>query len=274
MKVIRMNSFCALRDSEPASAGVVLGGSIRDPEAQSAGRRNLGSLAPEFAALNDDVLFGRVWSRIDALSPRDRSLITIAALFSAGLFPQLKAHLQIGRAHGITRSQAVEAVTQLAFYCGWPKAWSALPIIREVYADVKDDDVQMGELSHFPLGEPNPYSQFFTGRSWLAKLNTGDFGVHNVTFAPGVRNHWHVHHAKQGGGQIIICVAGRGWYQQWGEDPVKMLPGDTVTIPAGVKHWHGAAKGCWFQHLAVEVPGAGASNEWLEPACDESNRGI
>ena len=167
MKVIRMNSFCALRDSELASAGVVLGGSIRAPEAQDAGRRNLGTLAPEFAALNDDVLFGRVWSRIDALSPRDRSLVTIAALFSAGLFPQLKAHLEIGRAHGITKSQAVEAVTQLAFYCGWPKAWSALPIIREVYADVKDDDVPMGELSHFPLGEPNPYSQFFTGGAGL-----------------------------------------------------------------------------------------------------------
>ncbi len=274
MKVIRMNSFCALRNDEPESAGVTLGDSIREPEAQTAGRRNLGDLAPEFAALNDDVLFGRVWSRIDALTPRDRSLITIAALFSTGLFPQLKAHLQIGRAHGITRSQAVETVTQLAFYCGWPKAWSALPIIREVYADVRDDDVPMGELSHFPLGRPNPYSQFFTGRSWLGALTTGKFGVFNVTFAPGVRNHWHIHHAKDGGGQIIICVAGRGWYQEWGRDPVKMLPGDTVTIPANVKHWHGAAKGCWFQHLALEVPGTESSNEWLEPADDESNRGI
>lgn len=89
-----------------------------------------------------------------------------------------------------------------------------------------------------------------------------------------MRNSWHVHEAKEGGGQILVAVAGEGWGQMEGRDPVKMLPGDTVTIPAGVKHWHGAAKGCWFQHLAIEVPGAGASNEWLEPACDESNRGI
>ncbi|WP_130865258.1 carboxymuconolactone decarboxylase family protein [Acidipropionibacterium timonense] len=102
---------------------------------QTAGRDNLGQLAPQFAALNDDVLFGQVWAREDELCARDRSMITIAALFSAGLFPQLKAHLAIGKGNGVTKEEAVAVVTQLAFYCGWPKAWSAFPLIEEVWAE-------------------------------------------------------------------------------------------------------------------------------------------
>lgn len=102
---------------------------------QTAGRDNLGELAPKFAALNDDVLFGEVWSREERLSARDRSLVTIAALFSAGLYPQLKAHLALGKEHGITKEEAVEVVTQLAFYCGWPKAWSTFSLIEEVWGD-------------------------------------------------------------------------------------------------------------------------------------------
>ena len=102
---------------------------------QTAGREKLGHLAPEFARLNDDVLFGEVWSREKELSPRDRSLITISALFSAGLYPQLKAHLIMGKEHGLKKEEVVEAITQLAFYCGWPKAWSTFPMIEEVYQD-------------------------------------------------------------------------------------------------------------------------------------------
>ena len=102
---------------------------------QTAGRDHLGKLAPQFAALNDDVLFGEVWAREEQLSARDRSMITIAALFSAGLYPQLKSHLVLGKAHGITKQEAVEIVTQLAFYCGWPKAWSTFPMIDEVWAE-------------------------------------------------------------------------------------------------------------------------------------------
>lgn len=105
---------------------------------QTAGRDNLGKIAPEFAHLNDDILFGEVWSREDKLSARDRSLVTIAALFSAGLFPQLKAHIAIGKEHGITKEEVVEVVTQLAFYCGWPKAWSTFPIIEEIYGEDKE----------------------------------------------------------------------------------------------------------------------------------------
>ena len=100
---------------------------------QTAGRDNLGKLAPEFARLNDDVLFGEVWAREEELSPRDRSLITISALFAQGLYPQLKSHLAIGKEHGLTKEEVVETVTQLAFYCGWPKAWSTFPMIEEIY---------------------------------------------------------------------------------------------------------------------------------------------
>ena len=102
---------------------------------QTAGRDKLGELAPKFTELNDDVLFGEVWSREDKLSLRDRSLITISALFSAGLYPQLKSHLIMGKKHGLTKEEVVEAITQLAFYCGWPKAWSTFPMIEEVYKD-------------------------------------------------------------------------------------------------------------------------------------------
>ncbi len=100
---------------------------------QTAGRDQLGNIAPKFAELNDDVLFGEVWSRIDKLKARDRSLITISALFAMGLYPQLKSHLAIGKGHGLTKEEVVETVTQLAFYCGWPKAWSTFPLIEEVY---------------------------------------------------------------------------------------------------------------------------------------------
>lgn len=104
-------------------------------EKQTAGRENLGELAPKFAELNDDVLFGEVWSREDKMSLRDRSIATISALMAQGLFPQLKSHFILGKKHGVTKQEAVEIVTQLAFYCGWPKAWSAFALIKEVYGD-------------------------------------------------------------------------------------------------------------------------------------------
>lgn len=105
-------------------------------------------------------------------------------------------------------------------------------------------------------------------------LNVGNVGkqgefIANVTFEPGCRNNWHTHHADKGGGQILVCVDGEGWYQEWGKPAQKLIPGTVVTIPANVKHWHGAAKGSWFSHLAVEVPGENCSNEWQEPVTDE-----
>ena len=121
----------------------------------------------------------------------------------------------------------------------------------------------------FPIGHPNDgFAQYFSGRSFLAPVSKEQVGIFNVTFEPGCRNNWHIHQAKSGGGQILICVAGRGYYQEWGKDTIEMLPGDVVNIPVGVKHWHGAAPDSWFSHLAVEVPGVETYNKWLEAVSD------
>ena len=122
----------------------------------------------------------------------------------------------------------------------------------------------------FPIGTPNNgFAQYFSGRSFLAPVSTSQVGIFNVTFEPGCRNNWHIHHAKNGGGQILVCVAVRGYYQEEGKEAIEMKPGDCINIPAEVKHWHGAAADSWFSHLAVEVPGEETSNEWCEPVSDE-----
>ena len=122
----------------------------------------------------------------------------------------------------------------------------------------------------FPIGEPNDkFAQYFTGKSFLAPVSTSQVGIFNVTFEPGCRNNWHIHHAKSGGGQILICTAGRGYYQEEGKEAEEMNPRDCVNIPAEVKHWHGAALNEWFSHLAIEVPGEKTSSEWCETVTDE-----
>ena len=121
----------------------------------------------------------------------------------------------------------------------------------------------------FGLGEKNPFGQFFIGQSYLKLLSSEQVGICNVTIEPGCRNNWHTHHASKGGGQILLCTGGRGWYQEWGKEPRELHPGDVVNIPAEVKHWHGAAKDSWFIHIAIEVPGEDSSNEWQEPVSDE-----
>ncbi len=125
---------------------------------------------------------------------------------------------------------------------------------------------ELKAASIFPVGQPNDaYARFFDGQSWLQSLSAAQVGIANVSFEPGCRNHWHIHHAKQGGGQILLVTAGRGYYQEWGKPARKLHPGDVVNIPPEVKHWHGAAKDSAFQHLAIEVPGEETSNEWCEP---------
>mgnify|MGYP002801133703 FL=1 len=126
------------------------------------------------------------------------------------------------------------------------------------------------ELSVFPIGEKNDaFAQYFVGQSYLNMLTTQGVAIGNVTFEPGCRNNWHIHHAKRGGGQILLCTAGRGYYQEWGKKAQELHPGDVVNIPPEVKHWHGAAPDSWFAHLAVEVPGEETANEWLELVSDE-----
>ncbi|MCF0236186.1 MAG: carboxymuconolactone decarboxylase family protein [Bacteroidaceae bacterium] len=252
------------------------------PIKQTAGRDQLGEFAPEFARFNDDILFGEVWNSNDKLRLRDRSLVTVVALMSQGLTDSsFKYHLIEAKKNGITKEEIAEIITHAAFYAGWPKAWAAFRMAKEVWVEnVDDTNAAMskelyGQSILFPIGHPNDaYAKYFVGKSYLAPLNTDGLGIFNVTFEPGCRNNWHVHHAKSGGGQMLICVGGRGYYQEWGKEAVEMRPGSIQFIAAGVKHWHGASPNSWFSHLAFEIPGMETSNEWLEPVDAESYQGL
>ena len=220
---------------------------------QTAGHDALGEFAPEFAHLNDDVLFGEVWSREAGLSLKLRSIVTVSALIGKGITDNsLKYHLMSARKNGVTKSEMAEILTHIAFYAGWPNAWAAFNMAKEVYAD--EAAHAEGHGGFFGLGEPNDaFAQYFIGRSYLKPLTGPDdyLPIHNVTFEPGCRNNWHIHRASRGGGQVLI------------------KPGDIVEIPANVKHWHGAKSDSWFSYLAFSFPGEGCSNEWLEPVDDE-----
>lgn len=244
---------------------------------QTAGRDALLEFAPQFAHFNDDVLFGENWNNQD-IDRKTRSIITVVVLISSGITDSsLKFHLQNAKDHGVTRKEIAAVITHTAFYAGWPKGWAAFNLAKEIWETEKGDlpyedetmRVHAGSMI-FPIGMPNDaYAKYFVGKSYLAPVSTSQAVIFNVTFEPGCRNNWHIHHAKSGGGQILICVAGRGYYQEEGKDAVLMKPGDCINIPAGVKHWHGAAPLEWFSHLAVEVPGEECSNEWHEAVSDE-----
>ncbi len=237
---------------------------------QTAGRDALGEFAPKFAELNDDVLFDEVWSR-DALSLKTRSMLTVTTLVAKGLADSsFKYHLQTAKANGVTKSEMAELLTHVDFYAGWPNAWAAFRMAKEVYSD---DGVYGGI---FGLGEPNTaYAKYFIGNSYLNPLTDPKQTVFmaNVTFEPRCRNNWHIHKADRGGGQILLCTDGQGWYQEWGKPAKKLIAGDVIYIPAGIKHWHGATKDSWFSHIAIEATGLNPSCEWLEPVdnkCYES----
>lgn len=142
---------------------------------------------------------------------------------------------------------------------------------------IHGDDVLKDENSEFKpmfgIGESNAaYAKYFIGESFLnplTKAGKPQIGIANVTFSPKCRNNWHKHNASNGGGQILICTDGEGWYQEFGKDPISLKPGMIITIPANVKHWHGAKKDSWFSHLAFDVPGENTSTEWCEPVTDE-----
>ena len=123
----------------------------------------------------------------------------------------------------------------------------------------------------FATGETNDeLAEYFIGQSYRAPLVDGTVPVANITFEPGCRNNWHIHHGDNGAGdQILLCTAGSGWYQAEGEEAVSLEPGSAISIPAGLKHWHGAKADSWFSHLAFITPGEGVRNEWLEPVTDE-----
>lgn len=243
---------------------------------QTAGRTQLGDFAPDFAHFNDDILFGENWNNTD-IDLKTRCIVTMVALMSSGITDSsLIYHLENAKAHGVTKTEAAAIITHAGFYVGWPKAWAVFRLAKDVWKDeTAPDNSDSAKAAHaakmlFPIGEPNNgFAKFFIGQSYLAPVSTEQVGIFNVTFEPGCRNNWHIHHADKGGGQILICLAGEGFYQEWGKEAQKLHPGDVVNIPVGVKHWHGAAADSWFSHLAIEVPGENGSNEWLEAVGDE-----
>ena len=170
---------------------------------QTAGKEKLGDFAPKFAEINDDILFGEIWSREDKLSLRDRSLITICIFMGKGLVDNsLRYHLINAKNNGITKEEMAEIITHAAFYAGWSNAWAVFDLAKEVYAD---DEQKGNHGGIFGMGEPNVnFAQYFTGKSYLKPLaKTDSVFIANVTFEPGCRNNWHIHHATKNGGQIL-----------------------------------------------------------------------
>ena len=240
---------------------------------QTAGRNQLGEFAPMFAGFNDDILFGEVWSD-ETLDLKTRSIITVSAFMGRGLVTDaFKHHLQNAKKNGVSKAEIAALITHAAFYIGWPMGWAAFNLAKEIWNDETPAQTELEKYAQsifFPIGEPNDaYAQYFIGKSYLATVSNDQIPIHNVTFEPRCRNNWHIHKATSGGGQLLIGVGGRGWYQEWEKDPVEINPGTVINIPANVKHWHGASKDGYFSHLAMHVPGENQSNEWLEPVTDE-----
>ena len=239
---------------------------------QTAGRMQLGEFAPTFAHLNDDVLFGEVWNE-ETLDTKTKCIITVVSLMASGVTDSsLGYHLQNAKNNGVTRAEIAAIITHATMYVGWPKGWAVFRQAKEIWNEAEPAQSEKDAYQNsifFPIGEENPYGQFFVGQSYLAPVSTQQVPVFNVTFEPGCRNNWHIHHAASGGGQLLLCVGGRGWYQEWGKAAVEMTPGTVVNIPANIKHWHGAAADSWFSHLAIEVSGEDCANEWLEPVSED-----
>lgn len=236
---------------------------------QTAGRDQLGIFAKDFAHFNDDVLFGENWNNTD-IDLKTRCIITVVSLVSQGVVDSsLKYHLQNAKNNGVTKSEIAAILTHNAFYAGWPKAWAAFNLAKEVWSE-DVSDIDSAKAKHeasmiYPIGEENPYGKYFVGKSYLHLICKDQVAMYNVTFEPGCRNNWHKHLAKSGGGQILMCIAGYGYYQEEGKERRELKPGDIVNIPINVKHWHGARPDSWFSHISVEVPGVDGGTEWLEP---------
>ena len=242
--------------------------------------------------------FGDYYTR-KGLDLETRELLTMAMLVNLGTEPQLKAHIAAN-----LKIRSAEYIEQAIYtclpYCGYPRTLNALRLLKEAAAEngvtfrqapggsassptliskdnIVSDSAEFAKQNKFGIGEPNVnYAKYFIGNSYLKSVTDAKSGfpMANVSFEPRCRNNWHIHHAKKGGGQVLIATAGSGWYQIEGQAPVSMNPGDAVVIPANVKHWHGAKKNSWFSHIAFEAPGESTSNEWLEPVSDEAYAAI
>ena len=251
------------RDADPMPAGYDALKQGAEVQASLFG----GTVRNEFSPAADYYLkahlFGDIFAR-NNLAHADREFVTVSAISALpGCEPQLVAHLSAARTVGVTDAELRALPSLLEEKVGPAEAERLRGALATVFGG-SHDAVQTVDFSVWPKGEPNSaYAQYFTGNSYLAPM---EGGIANVTFEPGCRNNWHIHHKQV---QVLICVAGRGWYQEWGKAPVPMTPGTVIAIPAEVKHWHGAAKDSWFQHLTYHKDvQEGASNEWLEPVSD------
>ena len=208
-------------------------------------------------------LFGDIFAR-NNLTFAEREVVTVSAISALpGCEPQLQAHVSGSRNMGVSDDVLKAMPALLEAKVGAEEAERLRGALSVVFSE-DYTPVQTIDFSAWPKGEPNPYGKYFTGQSYLADVGGG---VMNVTFEPCCRNNWHIHH---GAVQVLICVAGRGWYQEWGKEAVELTPGTVIAIPAEVKHWHGAAQDSWFQHLTYHKDvQEGASNEWLEAVTDE-----
>ena len=221
------------------------------------------SFAPQTDYYLKAHLFGDIFAR-DNLTFADREIVTVSAISALpGCESQLRAHVSGARSMGVGDETLKAMPALLEAKVGTAEAERLRGALAAVFGE-SYQPVQAVDFSIWPKGERNPYGQYFSGESYLADVGGG---VMNVTFEPRCRNNWHIHHKQV---QVLICVSGRGWYQEWGKEAVEMIPGTIIAIPAEVKHWHGAAKDSWFQHLTYHKDvQEGASNEWLEAVTDE-----
>ena len=208
-------------------------------------------------------LFGDIFAR-NNLTFAEREIVTVSAISALpGCEPQLKAHVSGARNMGVSDAQLHSIPATLQARVGLAEALRCQQAVASVFGETCQAGAPV-DFSVWPRGVENPYGQYFTGQSYLADMGP----MANVTFEPRCRNNWHVHHKQV---QVLICVAGRGWYQEWGKEAVPMIPGTIIAIPAETKHWHGAAHDSWFQHLTYHKDvQEGASNEWLEPVSDNT----
>ncbi len=214
--------------------------------------------------------FGDYYTRT-GLDYRQREMITFCILAAfGGCEPQLTSHAAANLRLGNDRTFLIAVLSQCLPYIGYPRSLNALRCVDEAAKERERvaEAMEKKTRSVFPMGDKNEaYAPYFTGQSYLNMLSTEGVVIGNVTFEPGCRNNWHIHHK---GGQILLCTGGEGWYQAWGKPAQRLRPGDVVHIPPEVKHWHGATKDGWFSHLAVEIPAEDAVNEWLEAVTDDA----
>ena len=241
----------------------------------------MGGTAPALARYTNSVLFGDLWRRPD-LAPRDRSLVTIAALITAGQDDQLAFHIDRGMNNGLTRTEVSEIITHLAFYAGWPRAVSAVPVAKKVFeartgAPAQASEPRKGSLMLEILrqgsqpttkGSPDYFIGSVTVDQRFQRPDPARVGGGIVTFEPGARTAWHTHPL----GQTLIVTSGTGWVQREGGPVEEIRPGDVVWIPPGVRHWHGATATTAMSHVAIAEALDGKSVDWMEQVSEEQYR--